>query len=145
MALLAAKLTAGDLLTCGIVRIEVLRGVIKPKVKAELTRFFDIVPEIPLSPSLLRETAELAWTLDRQGQVLPVTEPHHRHLCQARRSGGDHRRPAFPQDSRPQTARRPVKCGVARMPSLVGTDPGRKRPCLFRSACAAIQLRPPPA
>lgn len=74
VALLAATLTAGELLTCGIVRIEVQRGVIKPKVKAELTRFFDIVPEIPLSPSLLRETAELAWTLDRQGQVLPVPD-----------------------------------------------------------------------
>jgi predicted nucleic acid-binding protein len=61
-------------LTCGIVRIEVLRGVIKPKARAELTHFFDIVPEIPLTPALLRETAELAWTLDRQGQVLPLTD-----------------------------------------------------------------------
>jgi hypothetical protein len=30
VALLAAPLTAGKLLTCGIIRIEVLRGVIKP-------------------------------------------------------------------------------------------------------------------
>jgi predicted nucleic acid-binding protein len=74
VALLAASLTAGELLTCGIVRIEVLRGVIKPKAKTELTRFFDIVPEIPLTASLLREAAELAWTLDRQGQVLPVSD-----------------------------------------------------------------------
>jgi len=65
VALLATTLTAGELLTCGIVRIEVLRGVIKPKVKTELNRFFDVVPEIPLSPSVLRETAELAWTFDR--------------------------------------------------------------------------------
>lgn len=74
VALLTTTLTAGELLTCGIIRIEVLRGVIKPKVKAELTRFFDIVPEIPLSSSLLRESAELAWSLDRQGQVLPVSD-----------------------------------------------------------------------
>jgi len=74
VALLASLLTAGELLGCGIVRIEVLRGVIKPKIKAELTRFFDIIPEIPLSPSVLRETAELAWMLDRQGQVLPVAD-----------------------------------------------------------------------
>jgi len=74
VALLAATLTAGELLGCGIVRIEVLRGVIKSKVKAELTRFFDIIPEIPLSPSVLRETGELAWALDRQGQVLPLTD-----------------------------------------------------------------------
>lgn len=35
VALLATSLTAGELLTCGIVRIEVPRGVIKPKAKAE--------------------------------------------------------------------------------------------------------------
>jgi hypothetical protein len=74
VALLVPSLTTGELLTCGIVRIEVLRGVIKPKAKAELTRFFDIVPEIPLTSVLLREAAELAWTLDRQGQVLPLTD-----------------------------------------------------------------------
>lgn len=74
VALLATSLTAGELLTCGIVRIEVLRGVIKPKAKTELTRFFDIVPEIPLTSVLLREAAELAWILDRRGQVLPVTD-----------------------------------------------------------------------
>jgi predicted nucleic acid-binding protein len=74
VALLAAPLTAGKLLTCGIIRIEVLRGVIKPKAKAELTRFFDIMPEIPLTPALLCDAAELAWTLDRQGQVLPVSD-----------------------------------------------------------------------
>ena len=74
VALLAGALTAGELLTCGIIRIEVLRGVIKPKAKAELTRFFDIVPEIPLTASLLRDATELAWTLDRQGRVLPVSD-----------------------------------------------------------------------
>jgi predicted nucleic acid-binding protein len=74
VALLATSVTTGELMSCGIVRIEVLRGVIKPKAKAELTRFFDIVPEIPLAAALLREAAELAWTLDRQGQVLPVSD-----------------------------------------------------------------------
>lgn len=74
VALLATSLTAGELLTCGIVRIEVLRGVIKPKAKAELTRFLNIVPEIPLTAALLRNAAELAWTLDRQGWVLPVSD-----------------------------------------------------------------------
>lgn len=74
VALLAATFATGELLSCGIVRIEVLRGVIKPKVKAELNHFFDIVPEIPLAAGLLREAAELAWTLDRQGRVLPVSD-----------------------------------------------------------------------
>lgn len=74
VALLAPAVSAGELISCGIIRIEVIRGVLKPKVKAELNCFFDLVPEIPLSSVLLRDAAELAWTLDRQGQVLPVTD-----------------------------------------------------------------------
>jgi predicted nucleic acid-binding protein len=74
VALLASAVSAGELISCGIIRIEVIRGVLKPKVKAELSRFFDLVPELPLSAALLRDAAELAWTLDRQGQVLPVTD-----------------------------------------------------------------------
>ncbi len=74
VSILAAVVTAGELINCGIIRIEVLRGVIKPKVKTELSQFFDLVPEILLSPALMREVTELAWTLDRQGQVLPTTD-----------------------------------------------------------------------
>ena len=74
VAILAHSVSAGDVIGCGIIRIEVLRGVLKPKVKTELVRFFDIIPEIPLSASLLDEVAGLAWALDRQGQILPVTD-----------------------------------------------------------------------
>lgn len=74
IVLLAPLLKAGSLVSCGIIRLEVLRGVIKPKPKAELTDFFDLLPDIPLAPALLREAADLAWKLDRKGSVLPATD-----------------------------------------------------------------------
>ncbi len=74
MAILAPQVTAGELLNCGIVRVEVLRGVLKLRVKTELTHFFNIVPEVPLTATLLNNAANLAWSLDRQGKILPVTD-----------------------------------------------------------------------
>jgi len=74
LALLAGHAQAGDLVSCGIIRIEVLRGIVKPKVKEQLAEFFQIVPEVALTAGLLHEVADLAWTLDRQGNVLPVTD-----------------------------------------------------------------------
>jgi predicted nucleic acid-binding protein len=32
------------------------------------------VPEVPLTATLLINAANLAWTLDRQGKILPVTD-----------------------------------------------------------------------
>ena len=60
--------------TCGVVRAEVLRGVVNPRQKDQVARFFDVLPEIPCDSRLWQETAELAWTLDRQGKVLPLTD-----------------------------------------------------------------------
>lgn len=72
--LLAAHVQSGELISSGIVRIEVLRGVLKPKVKEQLSEFFQLLPEVALTPALLQETAELAWTLDRRRIILPVAD-----------------------------------------------------------------------
>lgn len=65
---------AGQLRTCGIVRVEVLRGVVKPAVRNEMTALFDAIPEVPLAADLWKQTADLAWALDRKGTILPVTD-----------------------------------------------------------------------
>ncbi len=65
---------ADQVVTCGVIRLEVVRGAIKPAVRMELTALFDAIPEIPLSPSLWRRIADLAWDLDRRGMVLPATD-----------------------------------------------------------------------
>lgn len=74
VALLGGLAQSGELLSCGIVRIEVLRGVLKAPLKQQLTEFFDALPEVALSAAVLEEAADLAWRLDRQGQVLPVSD-----------------------------------------------------------------------
>ena len=71
---LAGRAASGRLYGCGIVRAEVLRGCRHPEIKADLAAFFDLLPESELDPVFWREVSELAWRLDRQGAVLPLTE-----------------------------------------------------------------------
>jgi hypothetical protein len=74
IGLLAAHAQAGELISCGIIRIEVLRGIVKPAVKEQLAEFFHVVPEVALTSAVLQEAADTAWTLDRRGILLPVTD-----------------------------------------------------------------------
>ncbi len=64
----------GRLCTCGIVVCEVLRGIVKRPVFDRMEAFFSLVESVPLDGSLVRETSELAWRLDRQGVVLPLAD-----------------------------------------------------------------------
>lgn len=59
---------------CGLVRVEVLRGVLHPRQKRRVMEFFDLFPEVPIDGRLWGEAAELAWSLDRRGRVLPLTD-----------------------------------------------------------------------
>jgi predicted nucleic acid-binding protein len=65
---------AGQLRTCGIIRVEILRGVVKPAIRDEMAALFNAIPEVPLSSDLCQRAADLAWTLDRKGTILPVTD-----------------------------------------------------------------------
>ena len=65
---------AGQTVSCGVVRLEVVRGAIKTALKTELNALFDVMPEVPLTPAVWAKTAELAWALDRRGIVLPATD-----------------------------------------------------------------------
>ena len=64
----------GQLLCCGIIRCEVLRGITDRGVHARMKEFFDLVVDIPLTTGLWQETADLAWSLDRKGVVIPLTD-----------------------------------------------------------------------
>jgi len=65
---------AGLLVSCGLVRVEVVRGIVKPAVKAEMDGLFDAIREVPATPALWSRVSELAWRLDRKGIVLPVSD-----------------------------------------------------------------------
>ena len=71
---LESELRSGSLVTCGIIRIEVLRGVIKLPVKNEMEALMAAIPEIPIDNGVISDAAQQAWELDRQGEVLPVTD-----------------------------------------------------------------------
>jgi predicted nucleic acid-binding protein len=68
-------LASGMLFNCGLIRGEVIRGFRVPRLKVEMTAFFDIVPEVPTTARLWQQVAELAWTLDRTtGGHRPLTD-----------------------------------------------------------------------
>lgn len=68
-------LANGMLFNCGIVRAEVIRGFKNPRLKAEMTAFFNIVPEVPTTARMWQQVAEMAWALDRaSGGSRPLTD-----------------------------------------------------------------------
>jgi predicted nucleic acid-binding protein len=60
-----------DLVVCGMVRLEVLRGIRSPRLRAALGAFMDVMLNVPSDGRLWQEAADLAWALDRRGLVIP--------------------------------------------------------------------------
>lgn len=71
---LRRPLHENELVSCGVVRCEVLRGTIKHKAQTELNALFDVIPEIQTTAKIWHQTAELAWQLDRKGLILPLPD-----------------------------------------------------------------------
>ena len=71
---LAGSFEMTEIVGCSVVRCEVLRGVIRPKVKRYLAEFFDLLIHVPTDHRVWAETESLAWELDRKGRVLPLTD-----------------------------------------------------------------------
>jgi predicted nucleic acid-binding protein len=67
-------LETATLLTCGIIRLEVVRGIINVRIRAWMEGLFDEITVCPLDEGLWRDAASLAWRLDRRGVVLPVPD-----------------------------------------------------------------------
>jgi predicted nucleic acid-binding protein len=63
-----------DLYTCGMVRLEVLRGQREPKSHDLLAEFFDVMCNVPSDNKIWEDAAELAWKMDRRGQRIPGTD-----------------------------------------------------------------------
>jgi predicted nucleic acid-binding protein len=71
---LRPSLTSGQLFVCGVVRVEVLRGIRTVEIRNELADMFDLMVEVPTDGLIWRKAEELAWRLDRRGIVLPLTD-----------------------------------------------------------------------
>lgn len=71
---LGAWIGDGDLVTCGLVRFEVERGLRTPHLLLHLRGFFNVMISGQSSPKTWERTAQLAWDLDRKGIILPAQD-----------------------------------------------------------------------
>lgn len=65
---------AGDLATCGMVRLEVERGVKGEKARRSVALFFDVMVNAPTSNRVWEHAKNIAWRLDRSGCVIPAQD-----------------------------------------------------------------------
>lgn len=63
-----------DFLTCGVVMIEVLRGVKIKKAHTRLSALMGSMIYVPTPNRLWERAAALAWELDRRGQFMHVPD-----------------------------------------------------------------------
>jgi predicted nucleic acid-binding protein len=71
---LAVAAATRDLAICSIVRCEVARGIVAPGVLKKFHNFWDVMINVPTDNRLWEEVERLVWRLDRQGDVLPLTD-----------------------------------------------------------------------
>jgi len=63
-----------DIYTCGMVRLEVLRGMKNPGKRDDMTAFFNVLCNVPTDNRLWDAAAELGWKLDRAGNTIPAQD-----------------------------------------------------------------------
>lgn len=63
-----------DLVTCGVVKAEVLRGIKLPKVRGLFEGFFSVMRFAHTHATTWDDVWQMAWKLDRMGRVLPLTD-----------------------------------------------------------------------
>jgi predicted nucleic acid-binding protein len=63
-----------DLATCGMVRLEVIRGLSAPRLRKAVEAFLNVMLDVPADNRLWEQASALAWELDRQGTVLPAQD-----------------------------------------------------------------------
>ncbi len=71
---LTQNVSLTDLATCGMIRLEVLRGVKSNRVRAGLSEFFDVLQNVPTDNGIWEDASNLAWKLDRDGRILPAPD-----------------------------------------------------------------------
>lgn len=69
-----AEFESGMLSTCGIVVCEVLRGIRDIDVFRRMESFFGLIHTVQFDAKLWKLSYQLAWELDRKGDVLPLSD-----------------------------------------------------------------------
>ena len=63
-----------EIAVTGVVCAEVLRGRADPNVRDRYLRAFSVARFLSLTPRGWQRVAQLAWELDRQGEVIPLPD-----------------------------------------------------------------------
>ncbi len=63
-----------NLITCGIVRLEVMRGMREPLARRRLEEFMAVMQYVPTDELLWRDATDLAWRMDRAGLPIQATD-----------------------------------------------------------------------
>jgi predicted nucleic acid-binding protein len=71
VAVLFEHFDSVNLITCGMVRLEVLRGVRIPSLRTRLSEFMDVMQYVTADQHLWEEATQIAWECDRRGHVIP--------------------------------------------------------------------------
>lgn len=53
-----------DIFTCGMVQVEVLRGIREPGIRQKMEAFYSICLDIPTNNRLWEKATQIAWELD---------------------------------------------------------------------------------
>lgn len=63
-----------NLVTCGMVRLEVIRGIKEPRPRQRLEAFLAVMQYVPTDERLWQAATDLAWRMDRAGQPIQATD-----------------------------------------------------------------------
>lgn len=63
-----------DPATCGVVKLEVCRGIILPAVRRRYAAAFAAMLWVPTDAGVWEHATALAWELDRVGQTIPAPD-----------------------------------------------------------------------
>lgn len=72
--LLGDWIGSGDLATCGMVRMEVERGLKIDRIRRRIGNFFDVLINVPTTNKIWEQATETAWKLGRSGITLPAQD-----------------------------------------------------------------------
>ncbi len=67
-------LRTDQIFSCGVIRIEVVRGIINLNQKDKVNDLFNSIPEFKIDNQFWEKSSNLAWHLDRKGRVIPLTD-----------------------------------------------------------------------
>jgi predicted nucleic acid-binding protein len=71
---LALAAATRDLVICGIVRCEVGRALLRPKVRKQFRAFWDVMINVQTDNRLWSEAEQALWELDRKGMIFPLSD-----------------------------------------------------------------------